>query len=158
MANDTVVRLNELYNSLQEHRRLCKENMLEIKRICKTYNLGTPGYVYALITADNSMIKIGYTASPYTGRIRTVNSHNPQRLKLVMFTKMLVNALQLEKELHTKLLDKKIDREWFDYTNDTIETLCQFSEQHNEGLAYHPSIWPALTMQAGLHKVSFFSH
>lgn len=76
-----------------------------------------PGFVY-LIRSETGYYKIGRTVNP-ENRIRTFSVRLPFRIEYEHLIKC-ADQIALEKELHTKFADKRIDGEWFELTPDDV--------------------------------------
>jgi hypothetical protein len=83
-----------------------------------------PNYIYILIEEgeDPSVVKIGHSVDPLN-RPKGYQAGNPRNL-LVLFT--LIGGQPLEKEIHFRFSENKIDRggdEWFRLSPELIEFL-----------------------------------
>lgn len=76
-----------------------------------------PGFVY-LIRSEVGYYKIGRTVNP-DDRIRTFSVRLPFRVEYEHLIKC-EDQRALEKQLHTKFADKRIDGEWFELTPDDV--------------------------------------
>ena len=74
--------------------------------------------IYLLKCSDK--YKIGYSSKPASFRITTLQTGNPDKISLVC-EKVVDNAAQLEKDLHTKYEDKRCVGEWFALHDEDVE-------------------------------------
>lgn len=84
-----------------------------------------PGYVY-LLKSPLGAYKIGKTSNP-DNRIKTFSVKLPFEVEYTCVIKC-VDMNELEKRLHAKFADKRINGEWFALTTDDIEYIRWLSQ------------------------------
>lgn len=76
------------------------------------------GFIY-LITNDD-FIKLGFSTN-VTKRIKSLQTSSPKRLKLI---KRVKGTIEQEKQLHRKLLQYRVNGEWYRYEHKNILINC----------------------------------
>lgn len=76
-------------------------------------------YVYVMANIEYSICKIGHSVDP-TKRIKEVQTGCPYELKLIFMTK---GSPALERKLHVKYDDLRLNGEWFSFTGELKESI-----------------------------------
>ena len=96
-------------------------------------NKGTtskPGYIYVIHAVNTDRYKIGKSINP-NNRLVSLSKQAPYKLKL-LFSFAVQDMSRAEKQLHQHFVDKQVNSEWFQLSNDDIEDLKSLSP-HNLG-------------------------
>lgn len=87
------------------------------------------GYVYILRATPDHPYKIGHTTNP-RNRIETFGVKLPFEVEYELLIRA-DDCVELERSLHARFADKRVNGEWFALTQDDIEALRQEWEIHN---------------------------
>lgn len=79
---------------------------------------------YVYVFECGGYYKIGYSKD-VERRIKELDNR-PHKLNVVCVSKYLDNAFKVEQELHRKLIQYKLDGEWYDLPDNTLVTVCEF--------------------------------
>ena len=87
------------------------------------------GWVYFVTTFDDTMVKIGYSAShPADYRLRSLQGSSPVPLVLRGFINHPDNATGLERDLHVEFMSSNSHGEWFTAVDDIMSKARSYSE------------------------------
>lgn len=101
---------------IDTHNRQCTTPLLHKSKSGKV-PVGHPGYVYLMQSRD--AYKIGKSVAP-DRRLTEISSLIPHPMRLV-HTIRTDNMTSLERALHARFADKRLEGEWFALTPDDIE-------------------------------------
>ena len=102
-----------------ENKKRFNREINDFKKHTKERNKTTDGYIY--IMESQNKYKIGYSKN-VERRLKEI-SNSPFEVKLIYKSNKLVDVVFVEKELHKKFEEKRINREWFDLTEYDIEVI-----------------------------------
>jgi hypothetical protein len=98
-------------------------------KYAKTRNLGKrtdDGHIYIFRTDPNGPFKIGYTGRAVKFRVYEAQRDNFHQVEVIYESGFIVNARQLEAELHEMFKDKNVRGEWYDLNKTNIKNLKTF--------------------------------
>lgn len=96
--------------------------------------------IYLIICEDNDTCKIGFSDNP-SKRLSSLQTGNPQQLRL---DKVIKGDKQLEKELHERFKEFRVNGEWFSCEKSIGEYFN--TELKEEKMLLHPSIIGIFTL------------
>ena len=97
-----------------------------------------PGYVYLL--TDGELFKIGVTRGKIENRIKKLQTGNPYSISLVAYHKSS-NPFKIEKMLHARHINKRVNNEWFELSNEDVlsfNSVCEQLENISDALKDNP--------------------
>jgi hypothetical protein len=86
-------------------------------------------YLISSIVNDQIMYKVGYTKRKVEDRIKEFKTGNPGDFNIVEVYEAKNFGVSIEKNLHNKYKDKKINGEWFMLEKEDIETFMEDCEK-----------------------------
>ncbi|MBD2414515.1 hypothetical protein FACHB389_31500 [Nostoc calcicola FACHB-389] len=87
-----------------------------------------PGYIYVVHAINTDRYKIGKSVNP-NNRLVSLSKQAPYKLKL-LFSFAVQDMSKAEKQLHQYFIDKQVNSEWFQLSNDDIEYLKSWSRSY----------------------------
>lgn len=88
-----------------------------------------PGYIYVVHAVNTDRYKIGKSVNP-RNRLVSLSKQAPYKLKLLS-SFAVQDMSKAEKQLHHHFVDKQVNSEWFQLSNDDIECFKSWSRSYS---------------------------
>jgi hypothetical protein len=113
---------------------------LFIDKYINDYEYAVKGYVYLL--TDGEQYKVGVTRGSIWNRIKKLQTGNPYVIQMIDCYETY-NPFKIEKILHFRYSDKRVNNEWFDLNSDDVtnfKSTCEKIESMLESMKDNPYI------------------
>ncbi len=102
------------------------------------------GCIYYILSGETGRVKIGFTNSDPTKRLKSLQTGSPTKLGIVAIHP---GTIALEAKLHGKFAADRLHGEWFDFSDDLIVHVfgvCTLTIAAYEAAGEQPPKWAGL--------------